>query len=78
MDPFASEEISDIAILFLRGSNSVRVSARFRLQLKKCNYKLDKETDLTRLRIVLRDSVFVHLKNLNDLITSARLTYLRL
>ena len=62
-------EIGDIAILVLRGSNPVHIYASVRLQFFKYIYILDKETTLTRLRIVLRDSVFVHLNNLNDHIT---------
>jgi len=69
MDHFASEEISDIAILVFRSSNLGRISTSFRLQFHICIGKLDKVTVLSRLRIVLRHSVLVHAKNLNDHIT---------
>jgi len=69
MDPLARKAIGDVAILVLRSSNPVRVSACFRLQFEKRIYIIDEETALTRLRILLNYGVFVHLDDLNDLIS---------
>jgi len=68
-DPLAREKIRNITILVPRGSNPVGISCNLRLQFLKCIYILGNETALTRLRIVLRENVFVHNENRNDLIT---------
>ena len=67
-DPLARVEIIYVVILVFRGSNPVPISASLRLQFKKYIYVQDKETALTRLGIISRDSVFVNLINLEKIL----------
>jgi len=68
MDPFASDEICDMSSFVLRDSNPIRIPASLPLEFQKFNSILDKETARTRLMIVIRDRLFVQLKNRSDLI----------
>ena len=67
-DPLAREEIDVVAILVLWGSNPIWISDCPRLQLNNVLYT-QRRGPRSRLRMVLRDGLFVHLDNFDDLIT---------